>query len=429
MFARISLSLALLGLLGACSGSDESSEAGESNINAAGGPDLVFAGPKAPQGGNASAPTGSLAGKKAGDDVTISYAPQRVRGCDGGGWGQSTSLKFLDASGREVGTGADGSAFAGTGMVPKGQPPLTLSARIPAGAVKVSVLSFNDGGPHRATDAADTPAVGDNKGADGFCSDTIDGRGWIINIGGGSTATPPPPPPTVSHKLVPGIYEAKDTRNESAIMTVRRSKDIATGVRSGSELRYDLTLKNGTDEVTIHNMWGIDEFGTGAFITPAISNNDCDIKLTVNNGTINVTQGDSSCASQGLGRQQIVDGTYTLKQAGAPPSDVVKWTGSYVEPSPGTVTLDISVQTEPAPGSSAYTFAFAYNIAGTPLNGIAKVTDQNSPATSTVSGCPLSFDWLLDRVTVLAQTDRAECNKLGFDEAGSNTLEFLSPKP
>jgi hypothetical protein len=177
-------------------------------------------------------------------------------------------------------------------------------------------------------------------------------------------------------------------------------------------------------------MWGSDDgFGNGQFVTPAVPNNDCDIKVAVDNGVAKLSQGDSTCASQGFGPQVIVDGTYKLTKSGAPPSDVVTWTGSFVEPSPGDAQLDITVQTQPLPGKSAFSFTYAYTLksGSSPLNGIAKVTDQNSPATSTVSGCALTFDWLLDKMTVAASPELTPCQKLGFDE--DTGFKILPPKP
>jgi hypothetical protein len=362
--------------------------------------------------------------------VTISYAPQRVRGCDGGGWAQDTTLKFLDRSGRAIGQGAEGSGFGGTGMVPRSKPPLVLSALIPAGAVKVQVLTVNDGGPHRASDQADTPHSGDNKGSDQLCSDSVDGRGWQIDIGSAApaptTITPTPSTPPAATTLVPGIYEAKDTRNDKAIMTVRRA--------DAHNLRYDITLTNTVDgqstDVMVPNMWGADDgIGNGQFVTPALRDNDCEISVTVTNGVAKLSQGDSTCASQGFQRQQLVDGTYTLVKAGPPPGDALVWTGSFVEPSPGATELDISVQTAPQPGSSAFTFVYAYTLDGKPvINGIAKVGDRNQPATSTASGCPLTFEWLMNRMTVSANAELAACSNLGF-QSEDNAFEILGPKP
>jgi hypothetical protein len=427
MVSRSALALPLLVLVAACSSASGSDDADDGAAAVSSGPDLVFNGPKAPQGGNASPPVGTLSGKKSGDTVTISYAPQRVRGCDGGGWGQDTQLKFLDRSGKEIGQGADGSGFVGSGMVPRSKPALILSAQIPPGAAKVKVLTVNDGGSHKATDSADTPHTGDNKGSDGQCSDTIDGKGWLIDIGsassgsGSSPLTPTPSSSGGAKTLVPGIYEAKDTRSQKAVMTVRRA--------SAHSLRYEVALSNdGAADQVVKNMWGVDNgVGNGVFVTPTIPNNDCEIKITVDNGIAKLSQGDSTCASQGFGPQVIVDGTYQLTKSGAPPSDAVQWTGSFADPS-GDPELDITVQTQPLPGKSAFSFTFAYQLAssGSPINGIAKVTDQNSPATATVSGCTLSFDWLLDHMTVNTTASQAACQQLGF--TSTNAFEILPPK-
>jgi hypothetical protein len=143
--------------------------------------DLVFAGDKAEHNKDAEKPTGSLKGKKAGDKIKIAYRPQRIRGCDGGFWAQQTTVKFLDKKGREVGDSLHGSGFQGVGMVPKGKGFLMLSGEIPEGAVKLNLLTENDGGRHNPGDKADLQHEDENRRG-GACSDTRDGKGWTIEF-------------------------------------------------------------------------------------------------------------------------------------------------------------------------------------------------------------------------------------------------------
>jgi hypothetical protein len=74
-----------------------------------------------------------------------------------------------------------GEGFFGDGMVPKGQRPLVIKAKIPAKAAKLVVVSVNDGGGHDPEDDADTKHTGDNRKG-GECFDTRDGKGWVVDL-------------------------------------------------------------------------------------------------------------------------------------------------------------------------------------------------------------------------------------------------------
>jgi hypothetical protein len=195
--------LPLLLLLAACRTSggarvkDEEDQAETEGAEVARPPAVVLAfnGPKAGPGGTASAPVGTLHGLHVGDVVAIQYAPQRIRGCDGGGWGQENNAFFLDATGKQVGEQSSGSAFTGIGMVPVSQPVLILRATVPQGAVKLHVEARNTGDHHDPEDTADPghSGPGDNFSPDGStCSDDPGPglHGWDIPVEVLATAAP-----------------------------------------------------------------------------------------------------------------------------------------------------------------------------------------------------------------------------------------------
>lgn len=169
------------GLLAGCASDAEVGHSGDGNDEVVTEDTIVFSAPKAAQDKDASKPKGSAKGKKEGDTITISYAPQRIRGCDGGGWAQSTEVRFIDKAGNTVGDEVRRSGFSGVGMVPKEKESLEVTVTVPKGAEKLVVISTNDGEPHDPSDAADTAHTGDN-GKDFNCQDPLDGKGWTLDL-------------------------------------------------------------------------------------------------------------------------------------------------------------------------------------------------------------------------------------------------------